>query len=154
MHSHNHTSRQLWFPQVAALSLQREDLSGALFNTDVKIRTAHGTVGGGRSWFLTEMFARPDLIDRETSSQFNPSYLIEHLLNDQVVTQLNLNSYSCLRCLWGQSGFCIWICHHFLASCWLFPMQSRTTLTGAKWIHFRLSGSLCCLKGQCRQTSL
>lgn len=54
MCSHNHTPRQLWFPQIAALSLQREDLSEALFNTDVKMRAARH--GGRRMRSIFEMF--------------------------------------------------------------------------------------------------
>lgn len=55
VHTHNHTPRQLWFPQVAYLSLQREDLSEALFNKDVKM-SAVPCSWRGANLILTEMF--------------------------------------------------------------------------------------------------
>ena len=101
---HHHTPRQLWFPQVAALSLQREDLSAALFNTDVKTRAAAARREEDEVDFW-DVHLTLLLIDRETSSQFNPACLTEPPLNDQVVTQLNLSSCSCSRGFAGSKGF-------------------------------------------------
>lgn len=95
---------QLWFPQVAALSLQSEDLSEALFNTDVKMSVAWR---GGRRVLVSDrdVGLTPPLIDKQTGSQFNPLCLTGRLLNEQVEKQLNWSSCSCSRGLWGQMGF-------------------------------------------------
>lgn len=90
MHTHNHTARQLWFPQVAALSRQRQDLTEASFNTDVKTSELEGDEA--ECWQRCSSCAA--LIDKETNSYFNPPLLSEHPLHDQVVTQFHESSFS------------------------------------------------------------
>lgn len=95
----NHTTRQLWFPPGSCSKPAEGGFVETPFNTDVKMRAAGHS--GRRMKLIFEMFisCRSWLTGRQALT-LNPPCLSEHVLNDKVVTQLNLSSCSC------RVGFC------------------------------------------------